>query len=232
MKRTIIVPSWVIPGSYLENIQFLEKQKNIGGVELLFFIYDDEVKKQFDTEWRKIAEYKQRFLFTAHLPEPLQEEHIALVEKLSTLCRHFIVHPANIEEAPRQAKFLSRWFSQFGKEKFLIENTNLSCFENLLTLLPDDTKLCMDTGHLLVNGDSPAAFFKKYRTRIEEIHLHGTDIEKAKSDGRLADHRPLRANDLWLKELSGPLNDYQGVINLELFSWEEVEKSLECWRHL
>jgi sugar phosphate isomerase/epimerase len=228
-----IVPSWVIEGSYAENLRFLSDKKQVEGVELLFFIYDGETKALLKKEIDEIKEYGERFLFTAHLPDPLKTEHAELVEKLLPIVRHFIVHPANAEGAQNmetQAAFLSRWFDRYGMEKFLIENTNTLCFESLLALLPPDTKLCMDTGHLLlekIEKKSPLEHWQRYKERIEEIHLHALDFQKAKIDNHLIDHRPLNAADAWYKELFPALSGYGGIINLEVFSWEEAEQSLE-----
>ena len=71
----LTVPSWVIPGTYADNLRFLSDKKEIEGVELLFFLYDDEIKAQLDSEWEEICRYKERFIFTAHLPESLLPPH-------------------------------------------------------------------------------------------------------------------------------------------------------------
>jgi sugar phosphate isomerase/epimerase len=85
----------------------------------------------------------------------------------------------------------------------------------------------MDTGHLLLEDKSPLAFFERFEGRIKEIHLHGLDRDKALLDGRLPDHRPVKKNDWWLEELRPKLARFNGVLNLEVFSWEEVRESLE-----
>jgi hypothetical protein len=231
---TTIVPSWVIEGTYSENLKFLNDKTKINGVELLFFIYDDETKELLSKEFLDIQKYKERFLFTAHLPDILNETHEELVEKLLPIVKHFIVHPAKPEDAPHQSVFLQKWFARYGIDKFLIENTHHGCFENLLPLLPSEAGICMDTGHLLLENASPLGHYTKYAPRIKEIHLHGTDAEAAKKDSRLIDHRPLvaparppRASDKWLCELLPALQSYNGIINLEVFSFEEVNKSLE-----
>jgi hypothetical protein len=49
-RFTLTVPSWVTPGTHLENLLFIDDTddtKTIGGVELLFFIYDDSVRDGF-----------------------------------------------------------------------------------------------------------------------------------------------------------------------------------------
>ena len=221
------VPSWVIPGTYLENLRFLETIKEIEGVELLFFLYDDKVKAQLDSEWEEIRRYRGRFVFTAHLPESLQSAHGELIVRLYPLVRHFIIHPSPQDPAS-QARLLSEWTERFGMS-FLAENTQAGLLEALLPHLGSGAGICMDTGHLLLNGQSPAEFFTDYRERIKEIHLHSIDREQTVLDGKLADHRPLRGDEKWLLELLPLLKDYRGVINLEVFSWEEARKSVSIF---
>ncbi|MCL2834456.1 MAG: AP endonuclease, partial [Treponema sp.] len=184
MKNTtplICVPSWVIPGTYAENLNFLENKKDIRAVELLFFIYDEEVKSQFNDESEKIKEYSKRFIFTAHLPENQLQTSGPLIERLQPYVRHFIVHPLK-ENTAGQAKLLADWHRQYNV-KFLIENTNPGLFEaflpNLDFLDASAAGICMDTGHLLLEGKSPVEFFKTHRERIGEIHLHAVDRVQA-----------------------------------------------------
>jgi hypothetical protein len=212
----LFVPSWVVPGSYLENIRFLEDKREISGIELLFFLYDEETRRLFEKEYDEITRYKNRFRFTAHLPEPLKPEHCELIDRLSPLAEHFIVHPDGSE--------------LFPDDRFVLENTRLEKFENALLWLPSDKFVCMDTGHLLLEGKSPVDFLHRYGGRVKEIHLHGLDREKALLDGKLPDHRPLKKNDRWFQELLPELERFDGVINLEVFSWAEAEESLGVLR--
>ena len=230
----ISVPSWVIPGTYAENLRFLESKKEIRGVELLFFLYNDEIKNQFDSEWDEIRDYAERFTFTAHLPELLLPEHEALIARLVTLVRHFIVHPDAENPAGQVALFRS-WKERYGA-LFLAENTfkgnGVSSLEVLLPHLDKNFPLCMDTGHLLLDGQNPSDFYKARQDCIKEIHLHSLDRNQSAVDGRLADHRRLREDEPWLLELLPLLKGYQGIINLEVFSWEEVEAGIEVLRKL
>jgi sugar phosphate isomerase/epimerase len=229
-KPLLVTPSWVIPGTYAENLRFLEDKKEIAGVELLFFIYDDETRAQLDSEWNEICRYKERFIFTAHLPEKLLGEHEELVARLAPLVRHFIVHPPR-ENPAALARLLKEWGKRYGA-LFLAENITPGLLEALLPHLGEDELLCMDTGHLLLDGKNPANFFNTYGKRIGEIHLHGLDREQAARDGRLPDHRRLRGDEAWLLELLPPLKDYRGIINLEVFSWEEVRTGIEVLRNM
>ena len=221
----ITVPSWVIAGTYAENLRFLDGKKEIEGVELLFFLYDNEVKKQLDSEWEEIRHYRERFTFTAHLPELLLPVHGELIARLSPLVQHFIIHPS-AENPLAQARLIAEWTKRYDAS-FLVENTKAGHLETLLPYLEQNTCLCLDTGHLLLEGKNPPDFFTKYREHIKEIHLHGIDAKQAAIDGKLIDHRRLWGNEPWLIELLPLLEDYREVINLEVFSWEEAGASIE-----
>ena len=223
-SQTISVPSWVIAGTYAENLRFLEDKKEIEGVELLFFIYDNDVKVELDAQLEEIRRYRERFVFTAHLPELLLPAHGELIACLAPLVRHFIVH-SSFENPLAQARLLAEWEKHYNIS-FLIENTKTGCLEALLSHLKNDAAICLDTGHLLLEGQSPAEFFARYRERIKEIHLHGINKEKAALDGKLTDHRRLLGNEPWLLKLLPLLIDYKGIINVEVFSWEEASASI------
>ncbi|MDR1249444.1 MAG: AP endonuclease [Treponema sp.] len=235
-KAMFSVPSWVIPGTYLENLRFLENKTDIRGVELLFFIYDSEIRLQLNAEWEGILQFKDRFVFTAHLPDPLLPEHEELVERLDPLARSFVAHPGPAENAPALAALLKDWEKKYPPRsgfpgapppgRFLAENTHVGRLDALLPYL-GSMGLCMDTGHLLLEGKSPADYFRAHRERIGEIHLHGIDREKAALDGRLADHRAVQAREEWFRELFPLLREFAGVINTEVFSWEEAAAGME-----
>ena len=222
--RIITVPSWVIPGTYLENLCFLAPKPEITGVELLFFFYNQETRALLEQEWAGIAGYASRFVFTAHLPDTLAPEHGALVERLLPLVRHCVLHPG--KKPFTQAQLINTWLDRFGPDRFVLENTYPEKLDAILSLLPPETKICMDCGHLLLENERPCRFFTRHRERIREIHLHGIDRERAVADGRLADHRPLREDAPWYRELAPCLKDFDGIVNLEVFSWEEVSQSL------
>jgi hypothetical protein len=225
----LTVPSWVISGTYRENLVFLEEKTGVEGVEFLFFLYDDEVRTLLADEWPAVLEYRWRFTYTAHLPDRVLPEHGALIERLLLLVRDFIVHPYKSEEVKLQERILRSWLERYGdlgKGLFLLENTYPGWLEALLPLLPSDMGLCMDTGHLLLEGRDPVDYFNRYADRIGEIHLHSIDREKAACDGRLPDHRPLREGEPWLERLLPFLEAYAGVVNLEVFSWEEAAQSI------
>jgi hypothetical protein len=230
------VPSWVIPGTYLENLRFLEDKADVRGVELLFFMYNGSVRLELDAEWEGILQFRDRFVFTAHLPDPLLPEHEYLVERLNPLARSFVVHPGPPENAPALAALIMDWEKRYPprtgspgapRRRFLAENTKPGWFEALLPHLEGAAGICMDTGHLLLDRKNPADFFKTHRDRIGEVHLHGIDREKAALDGRLADHRAVQAGEKWFGDLFPLLREFDGVINTEVFSWEEAAAGMD-----
>lgn len=210
-------PSYVIPGTWLENIRYIDfNMPEISNVELLFFIYDDETKTLLAPEEDDILLYKGRLTFSLHLPDPLLPEHKELVEKFSPVVSRFVVHPP---ESPGTRNFIDvidSWRDEFG-DIFLLENL----INRDISWFLGNTRwpLCLDTGHLLVQGENPADYFRRYRDRIEEIHIH--DL----SSGR--DHRPLAPESRWLLEFLPVLEEFDGVLNIELFSKKEVTGSIE-----
>jgi sugar phosphate isomerase/epimerase len=233
--RLISVPSWVMPGTYAENLRFIAGHPEISGVELLFFIYDDEIRSQFREELEEVESFSQRFVFTAHLPETLKDEHEELVETLLPLVKHFIVHPGKADAVETQARLINRWVEKYGSSdspRFLVENTNPGLLEKTIPLLDPWVGLCMDTGHLLIEDRNPALYFSQHRDRIAEIHLHGLDREKAAADGRLPDHRPIKPDASWFRELFPVIENFDGIVNLEVFSWEEAAQSIAAIKQI
>lgn len=220
----------MIPGTYGDNLSFLARDERIEVVELLFFLYDAETRDLLLREFPAIEEYAGRFAYTVHLPDRLRSEHEELVARFVPLAERFIVHPCEGErETDALAALLAGWEARYDPGpalgRFLLENTQGGRLEALRARLPR-MGLCMDTGHLLLEGRSPAAWFDAHADLIAEIHLHGTDAAAAAGDGRLVDHRALRPGDPWLAELVPRLRSFSGIVNLEVFSWEEAEGSL------
>jgi hypothetical protein len=220
----LATPSWVIPGTYVENLRFLNGKSAIGGVELLFFLYDEDIRRDFLRELPEIRDFAGRFVFTAHLPDSLKAEHEELVETLSPLVKHFIVHPAAEAEAPALARLLETWEARYGKRRFLLENTGAGKFEAVLPHFDYDAPVCMDTAHLLMENKRPAIFAGRFESRLPEIHLNGVEA----GGGKTSDHKPLKRDDEWLRELAPILLRFRGVVNIELFSWADVQKSAVC----
>ena len=226
---TASVPSWVIPGTYAENLRFLSDKEAVRGVELLFFIYDEEARTLFSREEVELRAYGDRFTFTAHLPDRLIPDHEELVEHTTDFVDSWVIHPSPPAESEALARLLDDWRRRYG-DRFFLENTSGGRLEALRRLLPD-APLCMDTGHLLLEGGSPGNYAAVNGGLIREVHLHGLGpegdgMERAKTDGRLPDHRAFSPCAPWFAELLPFLSAFGGVVNAEAFSWEEADSIL------
>jgi hypothetical protein len=220
-KFSLITPSWVTPGTYVENLRFLDGKSAVDGVELLFFLYDDDIRAEFLRDLPAVRDFAGRFFFTAHLPDNPGTEHEELVELLSPLVRSFIFHPPADAEAG--ARLFETWSARYGAERFLLENTGKGRLEAVLACFDEGFRppLCMDTGHLLLEGRRPADFVRDAGPDIAEIHLNGA------GEGG-GDHKPLCSGDGWLAGLAPFLREFSGIVNLELFSWTDVQQSIDC----
>ncbi|MBA7534173.1 hypothetical protein ES705_26419 [subsurface metagenome] len=211
----ISVPSYVIPGSYYENVKFIDRYKAVKSIELLFFFFDSETRELFKREKESIKAYTGRFSFTVHMPEHLTFEHIEIIELTRDLAARYILHLPETNTAEFMGE-LERWRARYG-DIFLIEN--LIHLHNENHLKQDPTlPVCCDTGHLLLSGKDINDFLQNYETRIQEIHLHGV------IDGK--DHKVFNPKESWFIELIPFLQKFQGVVNLEVFSIKEVEEIL------
>jgi sugar phosphate isomerase/epimerase len=80
--------------------------------------------------------------------------------------------------------------------------------------------ICLDVGHLLLYGQDLELYFDKYLNHTSVIHLHGHE------NGR--DHLGI---DRWsegnLNLILPHLYDYQGIVSLEVFSLDDLQRSLE-----
>jgi sugar phosphate isomerase/epimerase len=207
------VPSYVIPGTYGENVAFLADFPEIGGVELLFYYFDDESRDLFIREKSQIASFGERFSFAVHMPDSPRREHEQLIELTRDLAGRYILHPPTAD-LDRFRDMVENWQKQYGAV-FLVENLIAGDFSRTAELM-DTVPLCCDTGHLLRAGLDVSEFLAAYRERVREIHLHGV------IDGQ--DHRAFHADEAWFRAILPYLRSFDGVLNLEVFSIGEVNE--------
>jgi sugar phosphate isomerase/epimerase len=79
--------------------------------------------------------------------------------------------------------------------------------------------ICLDIGHILIQGRDLGYYLDKYLVETSIIHLHGFQNS--------TDHLGIdRLSDSVLKQIFSRLHDYHGIVSLEVFSMEDLEKSL------
>jgi sugar phosphate isomerase/epimerase len=105
------------------------------------------------------------------------------------------------------------------KDKIAIETLDYS-FELVDDIIANlDLKICMDLGHLMVHGYDIQEVFNKYAFRTPIIHLHGVENDH--------DHLTLARLPIKLIEpVLRILKRFTGVVSLEVFSFENLNSSL------
>jgi hypothetical protein len=213
------VPSYVIPGTYAENLRFLADKTDVEGVELLFYFWDAETLQLIRRETPEVLSFGGRFRYTAHLPDSVGPEHREILDVVGSFARSFVVHPPKEPEAlPAFVDLLDLWRADFG-DRFFLENVRVSSFNRARKALPD-IPLCVDLGHLQMEGIDPASFVAELAAdgrKIAELHLHGLAAG--------VDHKPFGA-DPWLIALAPFLRGFDGVSEIELFAWNEAAAAI------
>lgn len=79
--------------------------------------------------------------------------------------------------------------------------------------------VCLDIGHILIHGQGLEYYFDKYLSNTSIIHLHGFQDR--------SDHLGIdRLSKPVLKEIFSRLRHFHGIVSLEVFSMEDLQKSL------
>lgn len=220
MSANLSVPSYVIPGTYLENVRFILEHTDIRNVELLFFMYDADTEALMRAEMPALRRLDSGLGFTVHMPDSIRDWHEEIIEATADLAGAYIIHPPRtVADLAGFVSLLDVWRSRYGPSRFLLENTRLDCFEPADRAMLDSPhgppSLCADIGHLRMEGVDPAAWVTPRAGRIRELHVHGFDGH--------ADHVPFAADEPWLAALAPFAAGFDGVVELELFSWAELE---------
>ena len=79
--------------------------------------------------------------------------------------------------------------------------------------------ICLDIGHLLISGQDLKSYFDKYLLKTSIIHLHG--FQKG-IDHLGIDQLPKST----LEMIIAHIGEYRGIVSLEVFSIEDLKKSL------
>ncbi|MDX9957836.1 MAG: cobamide remodeling phosphodiesterase CbiR [Clostridia bacterium] len=214
------VPSYVIPGTYAENLRFLADTSGVDGVELLFFMYDDEIRTLMMAEIDEIRQFRSRFSYTVHMPDSIAPEHEDIIEATRGMAGSYVIHPPREDAGlPAFARLMDDWRGRYGKDDFILENTRVARFNAAEAVLKESRHglppVCVDIGHLRMEGYDPMAWLEAKAGRVAELHVHGFDGK--------SDHVPFGADEPWLVDLLPYLHGFAGVVELELFAWDQLQ---------
>lgn len=113
--------------------------------------------------------------------------------------------------------------------RLCIENLEDQLFELAVPLIEKhDTSICLDVGHLAVQGGSTLDFLGRHADRIREIHLHDATPGSPTGSQPTRDHLALGTGQVEVTVLLHQLEQigFQGPVILELNSQADLEESL------
>lgn len=244
--------SYIIPADILPNLRFLADR--VDDVELVLFESDEysNLPSKADVgEMSKIAKDND-LTFTVHLPldawpgstdELIRKNSMEKwfrVMELTQILEPFawIVH---LNDAPNN-DFSARSVWQDQCAKSLVDLTRrtdaqLLCIETLgydynwvwPIVSENKCSVCMDIGHLLVNGYDVSAYCETWLKHTRVLHVHG--VNRAGRDHVDLSHMDQELLRYLLMNLKNK-NSIPRVMTLEIFSQKDLEKSIYVMEQL
>lgn len=229
--------SFIYPADYVPNVRRLAPF--FDEVELLFFEAAALPPPPVIAELAAIAA-AEGLGYNIHLPtdvsiadpDPLRRTHA--VEALCRACEHaaplrpstFTLHVPCAPPAAdgpwreRVRRGLADLVAGVGEPSRISVETLDYPLERIGDLIAElGLSVCMDVGHLLLQGQDLAAFAERFAPRVAIIHLH------AAAEGK--DHLPLdRLPEAAAAQVLRVLTEYRGIVSLEHFSLPALTASL------
>lgn len=111
-----------------------------------------------------------------------------------------------------------------------VENLEDSLFDLALPIIAEHgVSICLDVGHLALQGSSALAFLEQHGERVREIHLHDARVPPAGEQQRASDHLAHGRGRIDYVAVLHELAErgYNGTIILEVNNQTDLELSLE-----
>lgn len=193
--------SYIIPDNILPNVQYLAGK--VDDIQLILFESTDASNLPSADDIKKLREIAQanNLTYSIHFPldaplgakEPFRTEavksHIRIIELTQSL--HPSVYIMHLEGDDKQhhgrlpSDDMPRWLehnrksikeilsSGIAPEKLCVETLSypFEIIENIVTEL--GLSICLDIGHIILNGYSVDDHLARYMSRTRSVHLHG-----------------------------------------------------------
>jgi len=228
--------SYIYPDHIIPNVKMLAPY--LDEIELLLFEGNPD-SLPTSHEINELALLAEQFdlTYNVHLPidisltdiDPIaRSKSVNIVLAPSTYTLHL---PCGETETSFDGDGLKIWqdFAAAGIEKLIatgIQSRAISIetltypFEWLEEIIKAfKLSVCIDIGHLLVNGFDAKKVFDKHSSNTSIIHLHGIENKR---DHISLSKLPLEQMD----QIVGILKRYFGVVSLEVFSFDNLSTSL------
>lgn len=233
--------SFIYPDLYSENVKKLGKF--LDEIELLFFDsrYPESIPD--DYEIGELARLKKDLdlTYNVHLPTDVTiaaanpNERNKAVEALSriidktaslepvtyTLHIPYEKFPGGNKVWEAYAQKGLRTLLKNGMDPEVISIETLDYAPELLVDIVSESgvSVCLDIGHLILHGYDPVETFKIFKDDVSIIHLHGV---RDNSD-HLALDQLSETDFIKIREI---LQEYTGSLSVEVFSFDDLERSL------
>ncbi|CAB1077770.1 hypothetical protein D1AOALGA4SA_5548 [Olavius algarvensis Delta 1 endosymbiont] len=236
--------SFIYPDHYIPNVQMLGPY--LDEIELLLFeSWGPDVLPEpvVIAELRRLGA-EMDLSYNVHLPTDVSigdRDTVRQQSAVETMIRAMqlvlpldptalvlhIPYDENTYDEPVVANWRGRVRQNLLKLKSMVDKPHIIAIETLdypLELIGDivldmGLTICLDLGHLMVYEYDLLQVFEKYGANTSVLHLHGVE------NGR--DHLALdRLSDASAASVLQVLKRFNGVISLEVFSFDDLEASL------
>jgi sugar phosphate isomerase/epimerase len=241
----ISTTSFIYPDEYVLNVKMLGPY--LDEIELLLFEsqgIDALPSRTVITELCRLAgEFD--LSYNVHLPTDISisdrnparqqravETLIQVIDLVRPLDPSALILHVPYNEKSLDDQFVRNWQNRVNQNLkeivSAVENEKIIAIETLdypLELLEDvivdlGLTICLDLGHLMVYDYDVLEVFNKYGSKTPVLHLHGVE------NG--CDHTTLeRLSDKLFKTVLQVLNNFTGVVSIEVFSFENLVSSLK-----
>ncbi len=242
----ICTTSFIYPDHYIPNVKMLGPYMD--EIELLFFEsrYAGALpeRSMIADLGRLATEFD--ISYNVHLPTDVSisaqdpacqqeavETMIRTINRVQPLVPSALVLHVPYAEASFNEPDVRNWqdkvYQNLVKILSAVGNNKIVAIETLdysLELLEDiiielDLSVCLDLGHLVVYDYELVGIFNQYGFKTSVIHLHGVQNDR--------DHMALaRLSEKPASSVLQVLKRFSGVLSLEVFSFDYLQKSLVC----
>ena len=246
--------SFIYPDNYLPNVTLLGPF--LDEIELLLFESTGIDSILTNTLIRDLYDLSKAMdlTYNVHLPmdisisdpDPTRQQQATdvlakIIDRISPLCPSTHTLHIPFSEESYASDNVAKWQERVRRnlEKILaagIQGNSISIetlgypFDIVASLVADlNLSICMDLGHLMVNGFDIQREFIKYFDNISIIHLHGVE------NGR--DHLSLdRLPQNFMSQILQILKKFKRSLSLEVFGYNDLSASLVflemCWQNM
>jgi sugar phosphate isomerase/epimerase len=237
--------SFIYPDDYVPNVKKLGPY--LENIELLLFESNNTDALPSKQVIRELVSLAKDFNLTynVHLPtdvsissRDLQQQRIAVetisrvAERVTTLNPTTLTLHVPYDDDSHDEDNVKGWQERVIKNvaKILVNGTpsqlisieNLDYpFEFLVPLISElDLEICLDCGHLMLQGDDLHMFFNTYAAKTAIIHLYGVENNHFH---HALDKLPEKS----MMTITKLLAKFNGIVSLEVFSHAHLEASLK-----